>query len=58
MKKSKIYDVIKKSVMIELRKIFPLKGKGICEEYVEAKKLGIKFDESIFDRYKSTHQAR
>lgn len=58
MKKSKIYEVIKKTLMIELRKIFLLKGKGLCEEYVEAKKLGIKFDESIFDRYKSTHQTR
>lgn len=58
MKKSKIYKVITKSVMEELRKIFPLKGKGICDDYVDAKKAGVKFDETIFDRYKSTSQTR
>lgn len=62
MKKSKFYNVIKKSVMAELRKIFPLKGMDICDDYTEAKKLGIQFNESIFEnfeiRYKGTRQAR
>lgn len=62
MKKSKLYNVIKESVMAELKKIFPFKHRGICDDFVEAKKLGIKFDESIFEnfevRYERTLQAR
>jgi hypothetical protein len=61
MKKSKFYNVIKESVIMELRKIFPLKGNGKYNNYSEAKKLGIKFNESIFENFEyrlGTHQAR
>lgn len=58
MKNSKVYKVISKSVMEELKKIFPFKHRGICDDFVDAKRAGVKFDKSIFDRYKSTHQAR
>lgn len=62
MKKSKLYNVIKESVMAELKKIFPFKHRGICDDFVDAKRAGVTFDESIFEnfeiRYKSTRQAR
>ena len=58
MKNSKVYKVITKSVMEELKKIFPFKRRGICDDFVDAKRAGVKFDESIFDRYKSTSQVR
>lgn len=62
MKNTKVYKVITKSVMAELRKIFPFKHRGLCDDFVDAKRAGIQFDESIFEnfdiRYKSTRQAR
>jgi hypothetical protein len=62
MKKSKLYNVIKESVMAELKKIFPFKQRGLCDDFVDAKRAGVTFDESIFEnfeiRYKSTRQAR
>lgn len=62
MKNSKVYKVITKSVMEELRKIFPFKHRGLCDDFVDAKRAGVTFDESILEnfeiRYKSTRQAR
>ena len=62
MKKNKLYNVIKESVMAELKKIFPFKHRGICDDFVDAKRAGGTFDESIFEnfeiRYKGTRQAR
>ncbi|WP_295021141.1 hypothetical protein [Sulfurimonas sp.] len=62
MKNSKVYKVITKSVMEELKKIFPFKHRGICDDFVDAKRAGVKFDESIFEnfeiKYKGTRQAR
>lgn len=58
MKKSKVYKVIKESITKELKEIFPFKRRGICDDFVDAKRAGVKFDESIFNRYKGTSQAK
>ena len=58
MKKSKVYKVIKESVIKQLKEIFQFKRRGICDDFVDAKRAGGTFDESIFDRYKSTRQAK
>lgn len=48
-------NVIKESVIAELKKIFPLKDNASCNEFPEAKKLGIKADESIFENFERRH---
>jgi hypothetical protein len=62
MKKSKVYKVIKESIIKQLKEIFQFKKRGICDDFVDAKRAGVTFDESIFEnfeiRYKSTRQAR
>lgn len=62
MKNSKVYKVIKESIIKQLKEIFQFKRRGICDDFVDAKRAGGTFDESIFEnfeiRYKGTRQAR
>lgn len=62
MKKSKVYKVIKESIIKQLKEIFQFKHRGICDDFVDAKRAGGTFNESIFEnfeiRYKGTRQAR
>jgi hypothetical protein len=40
--------------MEELKKIFPFKHRGICDDFVDAKRAGVKFDKSIFENFEYT----